>query len=481
MHDTIRKPQRAHRWSCSTSSATVFTLSLTLLAAQPALALITGDVGNAPLDDPGWPTGAAAVFNVAQRVAWWEGPPFGGGQWHAECRGDAVAFNRALAKFALIDAQSKRLVVHDGVGSSFWLNPNREEDKEAAARIDWVFMVWQPESWKRLQQMPASVRPKSEGDAPVPQIDVYAGGNIDWTDVAIPEGIDVVDNRLEAHGFTVADGTVIEGAVHDIATGAPLAATMRLQFVEPQAEGGYRYTDVKTVAAAADGHWVLTSAPKGWHRIVVSADGYVPRIVGYAIFDDQPKWSSYNAGLSQAVTVSGTVTDDAGKPLEGVRVRLGDIVTEDGGTYEPLDGTELLTDKSGRFASDKVPQAAMTVWTYKDGYCRIGLGEPIETPVENVALTMVRAARIEVVVDFGNKAKPNSYLVNIEPEGGSKVGSWGGSGNVDASGFIAFENVPPGKYVLWGRPNPGGDAEQTGKVTVELAGGETTEVSLQAK
>lgn len=481
MCDTTRGLMPAHRRACSVSCTTILALGLILLTTQPALALITGGAGNSLLDDPGWPTGAAAVFNVAQRVAWWEGPPFGGGQWHAECRGNAEALNRALAKFALIDAQTKRLVVHDGVGSSFWLNPNREDDKEAASRIDWVFVIWQPERWKRLQQMPASLHSKMEGDAPVPQIDVYAGGNINWADVVVPEGIDVVDNRLEAHGFTVADGTVIEGAVHDLTTGTPLGGTMRLQLVEPRAEGGYRYTDVKTVAAADDGHWVLTSAPTGWHRIVVSADGYVPRIVGYAIFDEQPKWSSYDTALSRAVSVSGTVTDNAGKPLEGVRVRLGDIVTEDGETYEPLGDTELMTDKSGRFASNKVPQAAMTVWTYKEGYCRIGLGEPIKTPAENVALTMVRAARIEVVVDFGNKAKPNSYLVNIQPEGGSKVGSWGGSGNVDASGFIKFENVPPGKYVLWGRPNPGSDAEQTEKATVDVTGGKTTEVSLQAK
>ncbi|HEX3449516.1 MAG TPA: hypothetical protein VHS97_14775, partial [Isosphaeraceae bacterium] len=54
-----------------------------------AYALITGGEGNKPISDPGWHAGAAAIFNHTGRVAWWEGPPFGGGQWHAECRGDA--------------------------------------------------------------------------------------------------------------------------------------------------------------------------------------------------------------------------------------------------------------------------------------------------------------------------------------------------------------------------------------------------------
>ena len=71
------------------------------------------------------PEGAAAIFNHPGRVAWWEGPPFGGGQWHAECRGDAKALNAVLADFAKLDVKIKRVVVHDGTGHSFWLAPNQ--------------------------------------------------------------------------------------------------------------------------------------------------------------------------------------------------------------------------------------------------------------------------------------------------------------------------------------------------------------------
>ena len=124
-------------------------LLATMLASmpvQPAFALITGGEGNEPVNDPGWPKGAAAIFNVPSRIAYWEGPPFGGGQWHAECRGDTKAFNAVLADFAKLDVKTKRIVVHDGVGRSFWLNPNREPAKQAAAKMDWTFMVWQPEN-----------------------------------------------------------------------------------------------------------------------------------------------------------------------------------------------------------------------------------------------------------------------------------------------------------------------------------------------
>src|SRR5262245_32998835 len=84
-------------------------LSAAIMAvtSPEVFALITGGEGNAPVRDPGWPTGAAAIFNVPSRIAWWEGPPFGGGQWHAECRGDAKTLNGVLADFAKLDAKSK--------------------------------------------------------------------------------------------------------------------------------------------------------------------------------------------------------------------------------------------------------------------------------------------------------------------------------------------------------------------------------------
>ncbi len=132
-------------------------LAMTVVPPQRAAALITGGEGNKPIADPGWPKGAAAIFNNKGRIAWWEGPPFGGGQWHAECRGDAKALGAVLADFAGLDMKTKRIVVHDGVGHSFWLNPNHEPAKEAAAKMDWMFMVWQPASWERLRKLPGDL------------------------------------------------------------------------------------------------------------------------------------------------------------------------------------------------------------------------------------------------------------------------------------------------------------------------------------
>ena len=192
--------------------------ALAAIAPREASALITGGEGNKPLTDPGWPAGAAAIFNHPGRIAWWEGPPFGGGQWHAECRGDAEALNAVLDDFARMEAKTRRVVVHDGTGHSFWLAPNREPEKLEKARIDWAFTVWQPDRWERLRTLPADLNPTDPDEtAPPSQIDVYTAG-IDWAEVTVPEGIEVVDRRLVAHGFTAEDGIVLEGRVTELET-----------------------------------------------------------------------------------------------------------------------------------------------------------------------------------------------------------------------------------------------------------------------
>lgn len=458
------------------SFAAVFAAAL----PQPAWALITGGEGNVPINDPGWPKGAAAVFNTVHRIAYWEGPPFGGGEWHCECRGDASAFNDVLAAFAKIDAEKKRLVVHDGVGKSIWLNPNREDAQREKAMIDWTFTVWQPDRWAMLRRLPADLRPRGgDDDAPVPQIDLYTGGRVAWPDVKVPKGIEVRDLRLEAHGFELTDGVVLDGKVHDLATQQALPATVQLQQMESQ-QGGYKYTIVSTVKADAQGRWVLKSVPAGRYRIVVEADGYVPRVAGYGQYDAEPQWIPMETGLSRASSVSGRVTDDAGTPLAGVMVRLGDVAV-DGSVYDSPSGYELKTDAEGRFHSDQLPLGKATVWVHKPGYVRPGLGLPIELPAKDLALAMIKAAVLKVTVDFEAAERPPGYIVQMAPEDGDGIGKWGGTGTINAENRIHFEQIPPGRYVLFGRPNPGSEKQETDRVVVDLKGGQTSEIVLRAK
>jgi hypothetical protein len=451
--------------------------ALLALSSPEASALILGGEGNMPLRDPGWPKGAEPIFNVQARIAWWEGPPFGGGQWHAECRGDAKALSAVLADFAKLDVKAKRVVLHDGTGHSFWLNPNNAAAKREAAQMDWRFMVWQPDNWKRLRRLPPDVNPTDPADAdngPPAQIEVYTGGNVKWADVVVPKGFTIVDQRLEAHGFTPADGVVLDGKVTDLATKKPLAAMVRLESLQGQKQ-------VVKVAADPDGHWVLTKAPAGSHRVVIEAAGYVPRIVGYVNVDEQPRWQAFDGGLARPATVAGRVIDEAGQPLAEVDVRIGDVTADTGTRYESPAGYTVKTGADGRFRAEQVPVGKATVSVYKPGYVRPGLGQPITAPNQDLELSMLKAARVVVTVDFGGIDRKGGYVVSIEPEGGEAVGKYGGSGNINDKNQMTFDHVPPGRYVFRGRPNPGSDDQRTDPATVELKGGKTTEIKLTAK
>jgi hypothetical protein len=285
--------------------------------------------------------------------------------------------------------------------------------------MDWSFMVWQAGSRQRPRRLPPDINPRDAEGEPPAQIDVYTGGNIKWADVVVPPGLKIVDRRLEAHGFKLADGVVLEGKVADLTTGQPLAAKVRLEVIEPQKTGGYRYSAVANTVADAAGRWVVKKTPAGWLRT--------------------------------------------------------------GERYESALLDAIKTDAAGRFRSDQVPVGKATVWIHKPGYCRSGLGLPITTPKEDVELSMIRAARVVVTVDFTGKERPPAYIVHMEPEGGEAVGKYGGSGHINDKNQITFDDVPPARYVLRGNPNPSSGDQRTEAVTVELKGGKTAEVTLNAK
>ena len=146
-----------------------------------------------------------------------------------------------------------------------------------------------------------------------------------------------------------------------------------------------------------------------------------------------------------------------------------------------LADNETKTDGDGRFAARDLPIGRASIHVYKEGYCRTGLAPEFDTRAEDVTLTMVRSASIEVTIDFSDTGRPAGYLVEIEDARGAAVGRWGGTANVDAEGKVRFKNVPPGRYVLTGRPDPGRESQTTAPIPIDLAGGEEWAATLKAK
>jgi hypothetical protein len=171
--------------------------------------------------------------------------------------------------------------------------------------------------------------------------------------------------------------------------------------------------------------------------------------------------------------------DEAGKPMAGVDVRLDDFTSHEE-RYPTTGEHRTKTDADGRFRFDNVPTANTRVVAHKTGYCRPGLGLEIKAPAKDVVLNMIQSAQVHVTVDFADGKRPAEYLVEIEPEGGNVVGSWGGSSRTDEKNQVTFSDVPPGRYFIWGHPNPSSDTELSKRVAVDLKGGATEEIKLTA-
>jgi hypothetical protein len=120
-------------------------LFLHCLSLSPCHGLILLGQGNTPVTDPGWPAGAAALANATNRLGWWEGPPFGGGEWLFEFNGDTADFQRAVTALALIKGIPPEIRIQDGLGTSF-----ADHGTANKQEVAWIFTVWVTRNWEHL-------------------------------------------------------------------------------------------------------------------------------------------------------------------------------------------------------------------------------------------------------------------------------------------------------------------------------------------
>ncbi|MHC4604990.1 MAG: hypothetical protein ACYS6W_16870 [Planctomycetota bacterium] len=112
---------------------------IVFLCPSLGMALITGEHGNHPIENRGLPAGSVELANLPIRLGYWEGPPFGGGEYHFLYRCENTAeFNEALKTFADIKVKKLELVVRNGPEYSFWLKNDKEELSRAENLVDWT-------------------------------------------------------------------------------------------------------------------------------------------------------------------------------------------------------------------------------------------------------------------------------------------------------------------------------------------------------
>ncbi len=119
-------------------------------------------------------------------------------------------------------------------------------------------MVWVKDRWDFQKNLPpglSAIRGQEVG-RPLWTDDLHRG-DLQWDDVIMPDGLEVVDERLEAHGFQISDGRVIEGEVTDEESGRPLNAKVTIEQLRSESEGASRYVKAVEVETDAEGRWSI--------------------------------------------------------------------------------------------------------------------------------------------------------------------------------------------------------------------------------
>ena len=460
------------------------TVAASLLSSS-ALALIM--VGNGdPVNDAGWPAGALSVANLKSRVGWWEGPPFGGGQWSFLYRGDDAAFAETLAAFAAIRAPALDLVIHDGAGESPFL--------EGKAGYDWSFTVWVPANWNHLYNNPKSVfgadQPQFRQPVDPPRLDLFVRGRgVDFSKVKVPANVRVKDERAAAAGVKLTGGGVVQADFYDMNTGKPVAGAHLIVFrlAEGRQNQARDYEAAGEGISDADGRAVVEKIAAGNVRVTVTATGYAPRLLGYDRFD-AATFRPFTISLAKASTLRGLVVDTNDKPVKGATVRADSIIALDGRGYPPPDSpnpASIATDDAGRFALNDLPAGFATLSVRAEGYHFGDLFALHDVPgTGEVRVVLDRSCKVQVTVT-DKEGKPLAkfenapILIEIEPKGGSVIGSWGGSSEVKPDGTYEFVGMPAGEYRVRSHPNP----STTGRIyapekIVKIEAGASVQVTI---
>ncbi|MBL7153911.1 MAG: hypothetical protein ISS79_09350 [Phycisphaerae bacterium] len=455
-------------------------LGMTLLFAGPGWSLILVG-GDEPIQDHGWPIGSVQLANLPTRVSWWAGPPFGTGsmyvfEYHGE---NTEQFNQALDVFAQIRARRLELIVHNGpkTGRSRAKKPAEEEK-----RIDWTFTVWNPDDWDSLYNSPRSHKlhsdhPNFKKPVDPPKIDIYIGGGaVVWDQVKVPKNIVVIDKRPGSISPKFAGKGLVRARVFDLVTGKPITGA---EVVLMKREDDGKYKEAKRGKTNKKGFCQIAQIPIGYYEIRVLADGYVARKQDNWN-NDLPEFLKFKIRLARPECVKGIVTDVKGKPIVGVKVRAVDILSDDGFGYQCVGEKSATTDKQGRFEICSLPIGSMGIRCESSSLHRKNsIFEQYDIPCDDIKLVMTGTGTIwgKVIDKDGNRPK-GGIILELEPEGGNKPGTWGGSWNLSADGSFKMTGIPPGKYVISTRPNPGSsDFEPNiGKITVE--GGKTYEMEI---
>jgi len=457
-------------------------LTMALLLTTPGLALQTVG-GDAPVQNHGWPVGSVRLANLPTRISYWAFcPPLGRTdsmyqfEYHAE---NTEQFNQALNVFAEIRAGRLELIVHNGPKIDYF---NRNQSAKQKDRIDWTFTIGNPDDWDKLYNSPQSHKlhsdhPNFKKPVDPPRMDLYVGGGaVVWDQVKVPKNVVVIDKRPGSISPKFAGKGLVRAKIFDLATGKPIAGA---EVVLMKREDRGEYKEVKRGKTNKKGFAQIAGIPTGYYDVRILADGYVARRQGNWN-NNLPEFLKFKISLARPECVKGVVTDADGKPIEGVKVRATDIIEDAGFGYQCVGERSSTTDKQGRFEICSLPPGSMGIRCESRSLnLKNSIFEQYDIPSDDIKLVMTGTGTISgKVVDKDGNRPAGGIVLELEPEGGNKPGTWGYSGHLSADGTFKISGIPPGRYVISTRPNPGNSNFEPNIGKIKVEGGKIYELEI---
>jgi len=427
-------------------------LVLVLSSAQTDALIRTGP-GNKPVSDPGWLAGAVTVANLPARLGWWEGPPFGGGEWHFEFRGDTALFQEALDTFGQIKAPALELFVHDGAQHSFVLDPNHTNKTD---HVDWTFVVWDTNRWEALYGKGKAILfsddPNAGKSRPAPRLDVYPGhgSRIAFEKVKVPATVSVHDERAATAGVDTSAGTVLVATITDAHNQQPLPGA---RFVVTARDAKGQYSSPLTNAVAdANGVARIDALPAGVFQLSAAAEGYAEAAVAYGDYPEHA-YKKFTASLARAGALSGRVMDATGAPVPNTRVIAANTLLASNVPYRTLNKAETMSDNEGRFTLSNLPIGLVQIWIQNTAWFQTNSFDYHAVPGSDASIVVSPTGSLLIQVrDATGRGigewERRPLQVSVEASKGSVRGSWGGSATLRPDGTYFFTGVHPGAYSI---------------------------------
>ena len=186
--------------------------------------------------------------------------------------------------------------------------------------------------------------------------------------------------------------------------------------------------------------------------------------------------------LAKACSTTVRLVDQQGQPLAKVDIRVTNCVDRQGKHYRTAGKHKYTSDENGEIVLQDIPEGKIKLASWTRAYYYNPVLNEHDTDENPIVLKLQQTGSLMVkVVDSQGNPVVARYNVSIEPEGGGGVGSWGGSGNIRKDGTMIFHNIPPGRYNVTGKPNPGPVNKTSKPILVEIKGKDRYTVEIVAR